>query len=122
MRSQVVLIGVVALALIGCSSQEASDETSASGSAAAVAPTVAPAAGEPEGCKSNDDCAENEYCATPPGECDGGGECAVKPEICTEIWDPVCGCNDKTYSNACSAAAAGQSVAYKGECRKPDGA
>jgi hypothetical protein len=30
---------------------------------------------------------------------------------------PVCGCDNKTYPNACSAARAGSSVAYLGPCR-----
>jgi hypothetical protein len=37
---------------------------------------------------------------------------------CIEIYDPVCGCNNKTYSNACYAQAHGVSVSYSGECKK----
>ena len=36
--------------------------------------------------------------------------------ICTEIYDPVCGCNDITYSNTCYAAANGVLTWEKGEC------
>ncbi len=34
------------------------------------------------------------------------------------IWDPVCGCDEKTYGNACNAAAAEVNVDYEGECRR----
>lgn len=51
------------------------------------------------------------------GAADASGVCAPKPEICTQEYGPVCGCGDTTYSNACSAAAAGVSIAYDGECR-----
>ena len=71
----------------------------------------------PSACGENADCGdEAQYCAKPPGECDGEGECRVRPEICTADWNPVCGCDGETYGNACGAASAGQSVAYDGEC------
>lgn len=38
--------------------------------------------------------------------------------VCTTQYDPVCGCNNKTYGNACSAGAAGIRIAYTGECKK----
>lgn len=38
--------------------------------------------------------------------------------VCTAQYDPVCGCNNKTYGNACVAGAAGIRVIYSGECKK----
>ena len=36
--------------------------------------------------------------------------------ICITIYDPVCGCNDVTYSNSCVAKSAGVTSFTNGEC------
>lgn len=38
--------------------------------------------------------------------------------VCTMQYDPVCGCNNKTYSNACVAECAGIKTYRKGACEK----
>ena len=37
--------------------------------------------------------------------------------VCTLQYDPVCGCNNKTYGNACQANCAGIKEFTKGECK-----
>ncbi|MBA3395826.1 MAG: hypothetical protein H0T89_24490 [Deltaproteobacteria bacterium] len=65
-------------------------------------------------------CGAGEYCAYALdafcGAADDLGTCEPMPEFCTEQYEPVCGCNDQTYGNACMAAAAGVAVSALGEC------
>jgi hypothetical protein len=50
------------------------------------------------------------------GAADAPGMCAEQPSACTDDFMPVCGCDDKTYSNRCEAASAGVAVSAEGEC------
>lgn len=73
----------------------------------------------PTGCLTNPECPTGEFCLLPPGDCGSGmvtGDCMEPPLFCPAIFDPVCGCDDQTYGNACEAAAAGVNVSYDGQC------
>jgi len=50
------------------------------------------------------------------GRADARGTCAYRPDACTMIYQPVCGCDHTTYGNACAARVAGVSVLAHGEC------
>lgn len=64
-------------------------------------------------------CEAGQFCRFEQGDCliaDAAGVCTVVPQVCTEEFQPVCGCDAKTYSNACFAEMAGASVMFDGPC------
>ena len=71
-------------------------------------------------------CDDGLFCNYAPGDycgaADAPGTCATRPDACITLFDPVCGCDGNTYSNACYAASAGVGVSSEGACgRTPRG-
>lgn len=121
----------LALALLACSTTTQSTEPLADPLVVAPSDSAPPASSAPAPSKAGPQgamcggiagfgCAPGLYCSFTPeaacGAADMTGICQPVAEMCTEEYKPVCGCNDKTYPNACHAAREGISVGRAGEC------
>lgn len=70
-------------------------------------------------CMDDNDCENrDQFCMFNSGTCGnrGQGLCEPYAQTCNYNLDYVCGCDGRTYDNACMAASNGMSVKYVGEC------
>lgn len=72
-------------------------------------------------CVRDSDCGSGSFCEFAAGTCpkrNSGamGTCVVIPQGCTQQYDPVCGCDNKTYGNDCMRQMAGVSLKSTGAC------
>ncbi len=71
---------------------------------------------------ANLQCPSGQMCVVSgPNFPDRAGVCRPvgRPQVCPHIFQPVCGVNGMTYSNACVAASRGVAVAHPGACTPP---
>src|SRR5262249_15985773 len=68
--------------------------------------------------------APDEYCDFADNQCggnDANGVCTKRPQGCTAIYLPTCGCDGMVYGNLCAANSAGQDQDQLGGCLAPSG-
>jgi hypothetical protein len=128
---RILFVPALALGLSACASAPGATASSTAPETPADASTLPPAApdskahgkGEMCGGLAGFTCVGGLYCSFPLqatcGAADQTGTCEPIPEMCAEVQEPVCGCNDKTYSNTCDAARDGVSVGKLGACATP---
>jgi hypothetical protein len=90
--------------------------------AGSAAGADAAAAGKRCGAIQGGLCGAGDYCLKAAGSCSrlgALGVCTHKPDVCMQVYKPVCGCDGHTYSNSACAAVAGVSVLHDGDCAAP---
>jgi hypothetical protein len=68
-------------------------------------------------CYNGQMCASDEYCKF--SDCFlGSGICTPIPQVCNEVYMPVCGCDGKTYTNECYLEMNRVSKDHDGQCKE----
>ena len=68
-------------------------------------------------------CDAGQWCDPEPGRCgdaDLPGTCVAVPEVCIDLYQPVCGCDGRTYANDCRRKAARVQKDRDGECESAE--
>jgi hypothetical protein len=70
------------------------------------------------GGSSNVTCDAGLWCEPAAGSCNAtaAGHCVKVPQVCTEVFKPVCGCNGRTYPNDCHRRMDKQPKRHDGPC------
>jgi hypothetical protein len=64
-------------------------------------------------------CPSGSFCQLPANTCLGAdfqGTCTAIPQVCDQIYAPVCGCDGVTYGNDCERLAATAQLDHAGAC------
>jgi hypothetical protein len=98
----------------GCDGQTYANDCEAAGAGVNVKSDGECEGGSQGDCQSNDDCDTGYFCSK--NSCDAAnGTCTQKPDLCNTLYDPVCGCDNQPYANACTANNAGVNVKSDGQ-------
>ncbi len=112
-----------------CNDGEASWLIESGGDESALCCLDEEVAGEACGGASGATCGNDEFCNSDPAAGGSGcedmaegnsGVCDERPAVCTREFNPVCGCDRKSYGNACTAEAMGVSILHEGTCTVTD--
>ncbi len=75
-----------------------------------------PPAGTDFPCRTDNECNPGQYCRGEGCGTPGGCAAITGPGRCSGEIDAVCGCNGRSYVNACWATGVGVRVASRGQC------